>query len=63
MRVCVRVCRKTIVYRETLMKGKFDEFWPNRQTKTIQYKDTKYISKISAIIILLCTEQRRADTP
>jgi len=43
------------------MKGKFDEFdesWPNRQTKTIQYKATKYISKISTIIILLCTENR-----
>ena len=28
------------VYQETLTKGKFDEFdesWPNRQTKTIQY--------------------------
>ena len=23
---------------ETLMKGKFNESWPNHQTKTIQYK-------------------------
>jgi len=33
------------VYQETLTKGKFDEFdefWPNRQTKTIQYKATIY---------------------
>ena len=33
------------VYRETLMKRKFDEFdesWPNRQTKTTQYEATIY---------------------
>jgi len=36
---------KTTLYQETLMKRKFDEFdesWPNRQTKTIQYKVTIY---------------------
>jgi len=30
------------IYQETLTKGKFDEFWPNHQTKTIQYKATVY---------------------
>jgi len=36
------------------MKEKYDEFdesWPNCQTKTIQYKASKHISKITAIII------------
>jgi len=52
--VTPNVCR--LRYQEILTKGKFNKFeksWPNRQTKTIQYKATKYISKISTIIILV----------
>jgi len=52
----VNITNVPTVYRETLMKGKFDKFdesWPNRQTKTIQYIKLQYISNISTIIILL----------
>jgi len=30
------------IYQETLTKGKFEESWPNHQTKTIQYRATIY---------------------
>ena len=40
---------KVTVYWETLTKDEFDESWPNRQTKTIQY----FSFNISASIKLL----------